>query len=202
MTKSKIYAGLSKTTSAWNGLDLSFAKRPHGSQSSLGLWCFFGTSLYASSRGLRMVDKIIFQKPSIFERIAWSFLIISVSFSLSEGLRRFLSPDGPPVSISATEAINSPVHIGEPLKVRIIRDKTRDDCSLRSERTAQNEDGKNYDLGVVFYKGGSSKTDSVVINYPTSSLSPGRYHLKVKLAYICPERVYHVTQPDTRFRVL
>lgn len=149
-----------------------------------------------------MVDKIIFQRSSWFEKLAWSFCIIAVAFGLTEGFRHVIAPDGSPVIITRTEAINSPIHVGEFLDVRIVREKTRNDCSLRSERDAQDEDGKNYDLGVVFFEGGPAGTNEIIVPYPTNKLPPGSYHLRVKLAYICPERVYYPNQPDTRFRVI
>lgn len=149
-----------------------------------------------------MVERIVLKPMSLFEKIAWSFFIASMVFLISEAFSIGISPSGVPVKIHKTEAINSPVHVGELLEVRIVRDKSRDDCSLRSERDAQNEDGKNFHLGVVLSEGGPAGTRDVIVSYPTNALPPGSYDLKVTLAYICPEKVYFVNQPDTRFRVL
>lgn len=54
------------------------------------------------------------------------------------------------------ETLNSPVKAGEPLRLRVWRDKERDDCPVQSERTGINQDGVVFDMPDAEWGGRSS----------------------------------------------
>ena len=118
-----------------------------------------------------------------------------------DGYQYATAPRGVPVIFDRVEPLNSPVHVGEALKVRIYREKLRDDCPVSSFRSAINQDGKVYDLPDRTWQGGPVETDYLETTYDTTSLPVGQYDLTVELAYACPEQTFTIDQPVARFRV-
>jgi len=101
------------------------------------------------------------------------------------------------------ETLNSPVKAGEPLRLRIWRDKERDDCPVQSERTGINQDGVVFDMPDAEWAGGPAHTDFLDLNYPTLPYMPaGEYELRVELTYTCPGGLeFNYTQPSALFRI-
>ncbi len=101
------------------------------------------------------------------------------------------------------ETLNSPVKAGEPLRLRIWRDKERDDCPVQSERTGINQDGVVFDMPDAEWAGGAAHTDFLDLNYPTLPYMPaGEYELRVELTYTCPGGLeFNYTQPSALFRI-
>jgi len=101
------------------------------------------------------------------------------------------------------EVLNSPIRAGEDVRVRITREKVRDDCVVTSRRQAINLDGQSYTLESATMIGGSSDERSVLLSYPTPRTLPvGQYILRVHLTYDCPEFSWPTLQPDALFRVV
>jgi hypothetical protein len=108
-----------------------------------------------------------------------------------------------PVIFHKIEVLNSPIHAGNPLAVRIWRDKTRNDCPVYSHRTAITVDGVAYELPSALWSGGPPETQFVDYAYPTLTMMPaGEYELRVHLVYNCPGFTYEIDQPSARFRVI
>jgi hypothetical protein len=117
---------------------------------------------------------------------------------------RYISYDSdPPVTFQRVEVLNSPIYAGNPLVVRIWRQKTRDDCPVYSHRTAINSDGVAYELPSALWSGGPPETEFIDYAYPTLTvMPPDDYELRVHLIYNCPGFTHQVDQPSARFRVV
>jgi hypothetical protein len=132
----------------------------------------------------------------------WLAMASLVGVLASEGFRLASYNDDVPVVFQRVEVMNSPIAAGEPLVVRIWREKTRDDCPVYSHRTAVNADGVSYELPSALWSGGPQDTAFVDYAYPTLSvMPPGNYELRVHLVYNCPHITHQVDQPSARFRV-
>jgi len=108
-----------------------------------------------------------------------------------------------PVIFQQVEVLNSPIQAGDPVIVRIWREKYRDDCPVYSHRTAINQDGVAYQLPDALWIGGSSELDTIDVTYQTLPIMPpGNYELRVHLVYNCPGFQYQVDQPAARFRII
>lgn len=136
--------------------------------------------------------------------LAISILILLVLFVPNLLSVAFTDRTPPIVSFSKAEALNSPIRAGEPLLVRIWREKVRDDCTVHSDRQAVNQDGVVFDMENGQWRGGSADNAYLDFAYPTSLFMPvGIYELRVHLAYTCPNVPdFHYDQPPVRFRVI
>lgn len=107
-----------------------------------------------------------------------------------------------PVQFLGAEAINSPLRVGEKLKVVIYRNKIRDDCPVTSIRSVQTRDGRLIPLAGQIWEGGPIG-EYLAFEYDTSNLDAGEYTLKVDLKYDCPKDIeFFHHQPDVTFRIL
>lgn len=111
----------------------------------------------------------------------------------------------PPVTaFHRAEALNSPIHAGEPLIVRVWRDKVRDDCPVDSDRQAVNQDGVVTVLPPATWAGGPTDVPYLDFAYPTlPAMTVGDYELRVHLSYHCPgiAEPFEYDQPVVRFRI-
>lgn len=141
------------------------------------------------------------------EAMGWHLWVWAVSVVLILAstvwtqVAQWRAPSGPPVIFDRVEALNSPMHVGERLLVRVYRDKLRDDCPVTSFRSAIDQDGRTYDLPDRTYSGGPTDTEFFDVEYDTTSLPVGQYDLIVELSYACPEETFVIDQPEARFRV-
>jgi hypothetical protein len=119
------------------------------------------------------------------------------AFTTPRGTPAIFDPKRPP------EVMKSSAHPGGELKVRVYREKTRDDCPVNSQRLLINDaTGAVLSIGEVLWEGGPSETDFVDVDYPMpTDLPSGGYTLRVYLSYLCPEKTFYVTQPDVHFKV-
>ena len=132
----------------------------------------------------------------------WLAMLALIALGAAQDFYRYAtSPSGVPVIFDRVEPLNSPVHVGNALQVRIYREKLRDDCPVSSFRSAIDQDGKVYDLPDRTWQGGPVETAYLETTYDTTSLPVGQYDLIVELAYACPEQTFTIDQPVARFRV-
>ncbi len=144
-----------------------------------------------SDRNLRLTFGLAYALCAI------GFVMIGFSF-----VRNWFSDHRAPVVMVATETLNSPFEEGGQVKVRIYREKVRDDCPVISNRRAKNQTtGENYDIPNAHWAGGPANDTFIDMEYDTSHLPPGDYVLFVNLTYQCPEFLHDVEQPVTFFRI-
>lgn len=144
------------------------------------------------------------------ECTTWLRIVVAVALGLLGGIAAekaanlLASNSEPPVVFRSVEALDSPITVGQSLKVRITRDKTRDDCTVDSRRYATNIDGEYYDLPDRIWPGGPAGTGWFDYVYDTTSLPPGAYTLHVNLMYVCEggNRTFPIAQPSVNFRVV
>ena len=105
--------------------------------------------------------------------------------------------DGP----MKVETVNSPIKQGQNLKVKVTRNKVRDDCPVTSLRYVTNDEGKAIDIPDRAWVGGNVG-QSVILVYPTSGLPVDQYVLHVSLSYDCPGFTWNRDQPTVNFRVV
>lgn len=132
-------------------------------------------------------------------------LVLGGGAAVQLAFDRFVLPRGTPIIISDSvppRAMNSP-EPGGYLKVRVYRVKVRDDCPVYSQRILINDMTKAVLLiGTALSEGGETGTEFVDVLYPMpQEIPPGGYTLRVRLSYFCPERTFHVSQPDVKFEV-
>jgi hypothetical protein len=133
----------------------------------------------------------------------WLAMATLVGVIVAEGYRIASYNPDIPVVFQSVEVLNSPIHAGNPLVVRIVREKYRDDCPVYSHRTAINQDGVAYELPSALWSGGPADLDVIDYAYPTLPIMPpGNYELRVHLVYNCPGFQYQVDQPSARFRII
>lgn len=130
--------------------------------------------------------------------------IVIVAFALGSLPGFFLVDRTPPITaFYSVETINSPVDPGGILRIRVQRDKARDDCPVTSLRSAVDKNGKAWTIapGLALQGGASDKTyfDAA---YPIPEYLPyGRYEMRVHLIYDCGDNVFHYDQPTALFLV-
>jgi hypothetical protein len=114
----------------------------------------------------------------------------------------------PVVAFTNTEVLNAePVTPGGILRVRIFREKLRDDCPVTSLRSAvalgDGMAGRSFNLpDAIASAGGPPGREFVDQGYPIPAwLEPGDYLLRVHLIYDCSGLIFHYDQPDTPFTV-
>jgi hypothetical protein len=103
-----------------------------------------------------------------------------------------------------TELLNEGhVHPGGVARVRIYRDKVRDDCTVTSVRTLTNS--TTYDLPTaISVSGGPKDAPFFDMDYfIPEEVEPSTYILKVLLLYACPgvDEPFAYNQPDTTITV-
>jgi len=101
------------------------------------------------------------------------------------------------------EVLNSPVQPGGYLRLRVTRDKVRNDCPVTAARRAVDQDGKTFSLEGGVSPGGPADAEAVLLEYPIpATMPPGYYDLRVTLTYNCPTFTWVTEQPGARFRVI
>lgn len=135
---------------------------------------------------------------------SWLWLWLSIAMFLGVLVREayHLATDDVrvPVIFQKAEVLNSPIHAGEELHVRVWREKVRGDCPVVSEPFAINVNGVLHPMPNSFAAGGPVGTPYVDIFYKTPpDLPPGEYVLRDRLSYRCPDHVFNILQPLARF---
>ena len=118
----------------------------------------------------------------------------------------FTADKRPPIQeFQRAEALTPAVKAGQPVIVRIAREKVRGDCLVTSYRNAVSEDGVSYTLPTGTWVGGDPSRSFLDYAYPTiPGMLPGKYRLKVRLSYRCPnvKNPFEYDQPEALFEIV
>jgi hypothetical protein len=131
-------------------------------------------------------------------------IVLGGGAAIQLAYENFVTPRGTPVIITERpKALNDAVHAGQYLKVRVFREKRRDDCPVISQRLLINDMTRAVlAIGEVAWEGGRADAPFVDVNYQMPEKLPsGGYTLRVYLSYVCPEKTFYLTQPDVHFEV-
>lgn len=137
-------------------------------------------------------------------RMGFQVSLIILGVVLWPGAAWLYADRTPPVkTFISSEVQNSPVGVGEPLRLRVFREKMRDDCPVTAHRTAVDQDGRVYTISTASWAGGDDDAPFVDLAYDLpASMPDGDYVLFVSLTYECPGPfVFHYEQPPALFRL-
>lgn len=137
-----------------------------------------------------------------FDRILMTSALVIMIAVLFDLLGYLLRDTRPPIEVRAMEVLNSPVHFGEDLLVRIYREKYRD-CPLVGYRYVLDKDGRRFDLPDEAKPGGGPiGSDYVDVLFPLVDLPIGRYTFFSTVTYYCDGDVFVISHPPVDFRML
>lgn len=132
-------------------------------------------------------------------------LIGIVAFIFGSLAAALLRDTRPPIeAFISAETMNSPVMQGDALEVKVRRVKVRDDCRVTALRTAQDVNGRPWDVpDAVNIPGGPADSEVHFVRYPIPDYLPvGEYEMRVHLIYDCRGLVFHYDQPPARFHII